>query len=114
MGKTRKFKSGKDWNGNAEGRPKGSKNKLTLLKEKLAKYAEENIDFDEVTTLYNKEGNPYTTRALPKLDILKIAAGLIPKEQKIEHSGEGFTVKLVDFSSACNLKEKDARDPDTK
>lgn len=85
---------------NNPGRPEGSKNKLTLLKEKLAKYAEENINFDEEHVMFTKDGTKYAARALPKLDILKLAVSLIPKEQKIEHSGEGIVLKVVDFSKA--------------
>jgi hypothetical protein len=87
------------------GRPNGIPNKLTLLKNKLAEYAEANIDLDEVATMYDKDGNPYTARTLAKLDILKLAVSLIPKEQKLEvEHKEPITIEIKRYDKPTDAE----------
>lgn len=67
----------------------GTKNKATLLKEKLIDYALK-LDLDESRLVLSKSDKRRIIkkylRSIPKVEILRLAAGMVPKEIK----GEGF------------------------
>ena len=76
--KDTQFRSGSEWNGNAAGRPVGSKNKLS------------ESFLDELTKSFKKHGREALDRVCRDSpgEYLRIIAGLMPKELLLEISQE--------------------------
>ena len=92
--KDTQFRSGSEWNGNAAGRPLGSKNKLSE-------------DFLEALTKnFAKHGKQAIARVLEDSPVqyLKIVASLVPREFLLEVTQEEKP-RFVINASAMNLEE---------
>ena len=75
------FRSGSEWNGNAAGRPKGSKNKLSE-------------DFlQELYVVFQESGGEAIRRMCAEhpSDFVRVLAGLVPKELLLEVAQEEKT-----------------------
>jgi hypothetical protein len=73
----------------------GTKSKTTLLKEKLVDYALK-LDLDDGTKITKRSGKKLliiAMRSIPKVKILELAAGMVPREQLIK--GEGFETNIT-------------------
>ena len=74
------------------GKPVGAVSRTTLLKEKLLKAALE-IDLNGGRRIFNKKGKCLVIPDISRSDIMKLAAGFVPKEQVIK--GEGFETNIT-------------------
>ena len=86
--KDTQFRSGSEWNGNAAGRPLGSKNKLS------------ESFLDELTKSFKKHGKTAIDRVVKDepAQYLKIIAGLMPKELLLQVSQEEKPVWVINAS----------------
>jgi hypothetical protein len=89
------FKSGAEWNGNAAGRPKGARNKLT--EDFLQAVAE---DFEK----HGKEALK-TVREEDPSTYLRVVAQIIPKETDLTVKGDDAFVALWQKVSSGALAE---------
>lgn len=81
-----RFKSGAEWNGNANGRPKGSRNK----------FAEEFVkDFLSDWEKHGREAIRKARRTDP-VAYLKVAASLLPKDFNLNVSSEAELEKMLE------------------
>ena len=86
--KDTQFRSGSEWNGNAAGRPPGSKNRLSE-------------DFlQELTRNFSKHGKEAIDRVLEDSPVqyLKIVASLVPREFLLEVTQEEKPVWVINAS----------------
>jgi hypothetical protein len=89
------FRSGSEWNGNAAGRPLGSKNKLS------------ESFLDELTKSFKKHGKEAISRVCKDSpgEYLRIIAGLMPKEFLLEVSQEEKTRFVISASPQPTTQE---------
>jgi len=82
--KDTRFKAGPEWNGNAAGRPKGSRNKLT--EDFLSAMAEDFEQHGKAAIVEVRENDPSK--------YLTVVAQLVPKEAELNINGNDAFVKL--------------------
>jgi hypothetical protein len=91
------FKSGAEWNGNRNGRPKGAKSKLS------------EIFLEDLLDVWKVGGRAALERALEDepAKIIAVIAHLIPKDFE-EEKGGGLTIKIVKYADRDQPTEIEA------
>lgn len=82
---------GRPFQKGSPGRPLGAKNKTTLLKEKILNAALKiNLDDGETVVSLSDKKRLMTkfVHTIPRVDVLKLGAGFVPKETKVEMDGQ--------------------------
>jgi len=119
------FKSGADWKGNANGRPKGSKNRSTIIKEMIERASLESFKQSQTEFLGDDpEAQPQTVaEQMTAAIVAKAMSGDVPAFRELMDGAYGKLTDKVDnthsFSKMGRVKaqpigaEGDEREPES-